>query len=793
MKNLIFILCLLSLNIFGNENQIIEELNVPNLNKHKIRGVSIDSFGNIFFISQYGFFEVNNFNIIDHNQLIKQNGIKSYFKHIQVHNRRSIILESDNESSYIVDLAGRSIIDQKLLPKQSRLEINPQFKDNNKTCKDINGDIITANWGLKRITNSDKNSFLIKETKDLKINGIAEFKNKIFFGTDSGLYYLDNKIKKIGTIGNENGLSYVGNKLKKINTIYNTTTLYKANNRLFIGTTHGLYIYSDNSLLKKINGLNILSIYSWNNKIFYGTKKIGVYSYDLEKNKLTNYGLDEYHITSLAGNEDKLYLGSLLGGLYLYENKKWINIANHIKVISLLYKSNKLWIGTLNSGLYIYENEQLLKLDSMDKITGLRSANNNKIVVIGSESYGIYDISKKQYKHKKVILDHTSFNLYNSSFVSSDNTLYIGQSKGLFVYKELDIDTKKPELKVKNYKIYNQDKMKETEYRNKSEIKLSWPYNGFSFDFLITPYKDNLKYNYTLRNNEEIIYNYKSNNVLVYNLDPGSYILDIEITSPLRELIDYKKQINVTVSPPFWLTVSFWLIVVVIALFLSLIIYRIRIENVKKTNEELQEIVNDISESLISDARKKERERLARDLHDSVSQTLFSASITAEVLPEILKQNPTEALNSIEELKNLTKEAQIEMRSLLYELHPEIFQSTPLNVIVEKLVNNYINSKVELNTNISSEPEFKVKSILYRICQESLNNIKKHSKASEISIALEITNNKGQLVIRDNGKGFSLKKKGMGIKIMEERAESIGGDLTIKSNENGTVLTVNWS
>jgi PAS domain S-box-containing protein len=205
----------------------------------------------------------------------------------------------------------------------------------------------------------------------------------------------------------------------------------------------------------------------------------------------------------------------------------------------------------------------------------------------------------------------------------------------------------------------------------------------------------------------------------------------------------------------------------------------------------------------------EERNRLARDLHDSVTQVLFAASLVAEVLPQIWRRDPKIALESVEELRRLSRGAMAEMRAMLLELRPTAVLKTPLPELLTQLT-EAITSRVELSFKLFVEqtptlPE-DVHTGYYRIAQEALNNVVKHAQANQVivrlnstRIASDETGKSGyevQMVIEDDGVGFSAADKGqehLGLGIMRERAGAIQAILSINSLPGaGTEVLLAW-
>lgn len=194
-----------------------------------------------------------------------------------------------------------------------------------------------------------------------------------------------------------------------------------------------------------------------------------------------------------------------------------------------------------------------------------------------------------------------------------------------------------------------------------------------------------------------------------------------------------------------------------------------------------------------------ERNRLARDLHDAVSQTLFSASLIADVLPKLWRRSPETAEEKLEELRMLTRGALSEMRTLLFELRPASLTEMDLSELLRHLTNAFsarTRIGVELNTSTELDPPAEIKEVFYRVAQEALNNISKHARAATVSVELECSEAECQMRINDDGNGFDLGEvsaQSLGLQIMSERAEGIGAKLNIETEiGRGTHITLQW-
>jgi len=194
-----------------------------------------------------------------------------------------------------------------------------------------------------------------------------------------------------------------------------------------------------------------------------------------------------------------------------------------------------------------------------------------------------------------------------------------------------------------------------------------------------------------------------------------------------------------------------------------------------------------------------ERNRLARDLHDAVTQTLFSATLIAEVIPRLWKKNPLEGEKRLEEIRQLTRGALAEMRTLLLELRPTALKDASFTDLLKQLSEALSGrTRIPVEVDLVEIPEITedTKIALYRIAQEAFNNIAKHANAKNVQVSLRKENDGCKLIIRDDGKGISdvnVPSNHLGMGIMQERAMAINAELDITSLLNqGTTVSITW-
>ncbi len=205
----------------------------------------------------------------------------------------------------------------------------------------------------------------------------------------------------------------------------------------------------------------------------------------------------------------------------------------------------------------------------------------------------------------------------------------------------------------------------------------------------------------------------------------------------------------------------------------------------------------EVKKAQLKVAALEERQRLARELHDSVSQALYGIALGARTARTQLERDPAKVAEPLDYVLSLAEAGLSEMRALIFELRPESLQNEGLVAALTKQVDALrARHKLEIVTAFCPEPDISLgtKEALYRIAQEALQNVAKHASATRVELSLQMADDRLILEVRDNGKGFNTGREfpgHLGMKSMPERATEIGGKFHIQSQPGtGTVITV---
>ncbi|MGD2050644.1 MAG: GAF domain-containing sensor histidine kinase, partial [Chloroflexota bacterium] len=195
----------------------------------------------------------------------------------------------------------------------------------------------------------------------------------------------------------------------------------------------------------------------------------------------------------------------------------------------------------------------------------------------------------------------------------------------------------------------------------------------------------------------------------------------------------------------------------------------------------------------------EERQRLARGLHDSVTQVLYSVNLYAEAARMALSAGKAEiAAENLQELRNMAREAMLDMRMLIFELHPPALEEEGLASALQtrlEAVETRSGIQTEFQVEGDTRMPLAVEEELYHVAQEALNNAVKHARAEKVIVRLFTDCDHFCLEVQDDGRGFDLaaagKSGGLGLHSIEERVQRINGELAIDSKlGEGTTLRV---
>jgi NarL family two-component system sensor histidine kinase LiaS len=199
-----------------------------------------------------------------------------------------------------------------------------------------------------------------------------------------------------------------------------------------------------------------------------------------------------------------------------------------------------------------------------------------------------------------------------------------------------------------------------------------------------------------------------------------------------------------------------------------------QLQNLLQTKEEL--------------AALEERNRLARDLHDSVKQQVFATVMQVGAARSLLDEDPGSAKERLAQAQELASQAQVELNAILHELRPTSLQDRGLVQAIRDYALNWSKAndiKVDVRMQEELNLALDVEQAFFRVMQETLSNIARHSEAGQVQIELRWAEEQVSMTITDDGIGFEVESadgKGIGLRSMRERVEALGGSLQVESS-----------
>lgn len=212
---------------------------------------------------------------------------------------------------------------------------------------------------------------------------------------------------------------------------------------------------------------------------------------------------------------------------------------------------------------------------------------------------------------------------------------------------------------------------------------------------------------------------------------------------------------------------------------------------------EMARKINGLMEDRQSLAQIQERNRIAQELHDTVKQQSFATLMQVRAARNVLSSDPGQAMKSLVEAEKLIKDSQQELALMISELRPPALEGKGLFEALREYIDSWSKHAcipASFMVNDEKPLPFEVESTLYRITQEGLSNIARHSRASACRVMLYCEEDQVKMQIIDNGTGFDLSEyqaSGFGLTGMQDRLEKVNGRLEIRTGaDTGTQLTV---
>ena len=540
-----------------------------------------------------------------------------------------------------------------------------------------------------------------------------------------------------------------------------------------------------------------------------------------------------------------LWLGTPEDGLYRLEGEKWLQYRadqqdptslSSDSVLSLFEDtSGELWVGTgggldrfdretetfthyrVQDGLPSNEVRGILEDDVtpdrggpylwISTVAGLSRFNPR------TESLRNYDASDG--------LQGNEFNA-GAAYKGTGGELFFGGMNGFnaFYPEQIADNTHVPPIVVTSLHLF--DEVLRRDLAPDELVELSYQDNSLSFEFAALDYHSPDKNQYVYRMegvDKDWVYAGTRHYAEYRDLNPGTYLFQVRASNNAGVWSEQDAAVRITIAPPFWGTWWFRGLIGLLLAGIVLAAYRLRVRGIEAHSRELEYLVGErtaelqreiegraqveaaLRESEQVKAIVAERNRLARELHDSVTQSLYAVTLYADAASRRLSSGQTEsASEDLRKLGRTAKDALGEMRLLIFELRPPILDEAGLSAALQARLEN-VEKRSGLQTEFHAEGTgqlpCELEDGLYRIALEGLNNVLKHAQASRVVMTLHHDARSALLQLSDNGVGFdpaaTSNGGGMGLAGMAERVEQFQGQLVVHSEPGrGTEISVEW-
>ncbi len=562
----------------------------------------------------------------------------------------------------------------------------------------------------------------------------------------------------------------------------------------------------------------------------------GLGYYDRETDTFTQYQHNPQDPNSLSGNEivnlfldmdGVLWAGSFYDGLnrfspgsgtfvnFRHDPQAPDSLSNDSTVSIFQDGQGTLWIGTDGGGLNRYDAEtnsfaHFFEADGLPSnvINGIVEDQKGFLWLSTNNGLSRFNSQDGTFRNYTVRngLQGDEFNM-NAYARAADGTLFFGGVNGLTVFHPEAITDSSfiPPIELVSVTRNGVPLALGESSTGMPEIALRWPNNNFEFEFVALSYADPARNQYAYR-----LENFDPNwngigtwrNGRYTNLPGGTYTLQLKGSNQDGVWNESGLAIKVVVVPPFWRTA--WFIILMVAGILGMLFagYWLRLKGVQANNRELERQVTERTheiERLFEKTKElavvEERNRLARELHDSAKQKAFAALAQLGTANGIIASNPRAAKDHLDEAENLVYEVIEELTFLIQEMYPLALKEKGLATSLREYIFEWENrTDIPVDLHIESEKRLKleIEQTIYRIVQEALSNVARHSHATHVDVTLSCDSRSINAKVADNGCGFDRQTRpaGIGLRSIKERAESLNGIMQIESKPgDGTCLT----
>ncbi|WP_319415145.1 two-component regulator propeller domain-containing protein [Marispirochaeta aestuarii] len=472
-----------------------------------------------------------------------------------------------------------------------------------------------------------------------------------------------------------------------------------------------------------------------------------------------------------------------------------------------------LWVGTSGGGLNRFDREKgsfhAFRVQdglSDDNVFGILPDDSGFLWVSTANGLSRFDLITEQITNLWRS-DGTLSNQFgrNAYFRSSDGNLLFGTARGLLSFdpEKIHVNSYSPDIRITGFSLFNEEipvglPVRDRVYLERNicltESLTIYPGDSFiGFSFASLDYADSGKNKYAVRlNGFDTDWHYlRTENTFYYSsLPPGSYMLQVMGTNSNGVWSNNYADLEITVVPPFYQTWYFALLMGGLLVSVFFVIGRIRIAGLDKRNRMLQQFSN-----YVQDIREEERKAIARDVHDELGQLLTTLKMHIFWLSRNAASMLEQRQARYESMLGIINETLDWSKDLATRLRPVILDNLSLGEAVDWLLDETErHSSLRFQRSVGPTPEMNVEraTAVFRIIQETVTNIVRHSNAASASLSLMTNEGILYVTVHDDGVGMAKNKltdaESYGIIGMQERAKHLGGEISIHSTPLGTTV-----
>lgn len=577
-------------------------------------------------------------------------------------------------------------------------------------------------------------------------------------------------------------------------------------------------------------------LYDMEGNLWIGTEGGGLNLYNPGTDGFITFKNDPDRTDSLLGNSIKalfqdasgeLWVGTWDGGLsrkisgkdefinYTRDPKDPNSLSDNSVLCFAQTNDGSLWIGTAGGGLNKFDpNTQ--QFQSYRERDGLSDDNIFGIIPDGK---GFLWISTANGMSRFDIITHESNNFWstgglvtnefgqNAYLKRESGELLFGTTKGVlsFFPNNVHLNSYAPPVRITDFSLNNESVKVLTENRGhvnlekniliSSEVNIYPGDNFIGFSFASLDFSNPLNNQYAIKLagfDKDWHYLGSENTYYYSSLPPGTYSLDVLGTNSNGAWSTEYSELTLNVIPSFYQTGYFYGLVFIVLSCLFYLGVRVRLSGLNKHNKLLQEF-----SIYVQDIREEERKSIARDVHDELGQLLTTLKMHIFWLSNNASSIKVQRQARYDSMLGIINTTLDWSKELATKLRPVILDNLSLGEALNWLINETEkNSNLIISHSIHDTPEIPVEraTSIFRIIQEAITNILRHTKATEANLSLIIHNGFLIIKLKDNGKGIPKNKLtdsvSYGIIGMRERSRHLGGELTIDSSPLGTSINL---